>query len=67
MSPPTTIEKYSEKTFVVRGNTKPHEEALIRYGRYNPNLHGGAGWIFDKRHLEKIQTYISKCSARSLH
>lgn len=68
MSQPMTIEEYSEKAFVVRGNTKHHKEALMtRHGRYNPNLHGGAGWVFSKRHLKNIQTYISECSPGSLH
>ena len=61
MSQPMTIEEYSEKSFVVRGDTKPYKNDLIaRHGRYNPNLRGGGGWVFSKRHLKNIQTYISE-------
>ena len=63
MSLPLTIEEYSEKAFVVRGDTKTHKEALMaRRGRYNPNLRGGPGWVFSKRHLENITAYISETS-----
>jgi len=66
MSQPMTIEEYSEKAFVVRGDTKPHKDALSsRRGRYNPNLRGGGGWIFSKRHLQNIQAYISENSEPS--
>jgi hypothetical protein len=63
MSLPLTIEEYSEKAFVVRGDTKAHKETLMaKRGRYNPNLRGGPGWVFSKRHLENITAYISETS-----
>lgn len=63
MSLPLTIEEYSEKAFVVRGDTKAHKETLMaKRGRYNPNLRGGPGWVFSKRHLENITAYISGTS-----
>ena len=35
---------------------------MARHGRYNPNLRGGSGWVFSKRHLENITAYISETS-----
>ena len=63
MSIPLTIEEYSGKEFVVRGDSTSHKEALMsRHGRYNPNLLGGPGWVFSKRHLDNITSFISETS-----
>jgi len=51
---------YSEKAFVVRGDTKKHFVTLIKMkGRWNPNLRGGNGWIFSKKQEEKVEKWIS--------
>jgi hypothetical protein len=60
MKPIMTIKSYSDKSFVVRGDTKPHREQLLkRCGKWNPNLRGGAGWIFSNKHIDKIMLYIN--------
>jgi|688.fasta_scaffold76613_2 hypothetical protein len=42
-----TIEQYSEKAIVVRGNTIPYKEKLLSIGgKWNKLLKGGEGWIF---------------------
>ena len=45
-----TAEKYNERAFVVRGNTRKYKEELKKLGgRWNPNLKNGPGWIFSIR------------------
>jgi hypothetical protein len=55
-----TIEEYSPKSFVVRGNTKPFKEELKKLkGRYNPHLkNGGPGWIFSNKRQDEFRTAI---------
>jgi len=56
-----TIEEYSPKSFVVRGDTKRFKEELKKLrGRYNPHLTNGPGWIFSKRRQEEIRTAIGE-------
>lgn len=68
MSKQITIENYTERSLVVRGDTKEFKEALIELGgKYNAFLNdknGGKapGWIFPltkKPILEELQTKIS--------
>ena len=55
-----TIQNYTTKSFVVRGDTINHIDYLQNnHGRWNPNLHGGSGWIFSNKHLDKITLYIN--------
>lgn len=50
MSTGITIENYSEKAFVIRGDTRPMKEQLKEGGaKWNPSLRGGAGWIISKK------------------
>lgn len=55
-----TVEEYSDKAIVVRGNTKPHKENLVRLGgKWNSALkQGGPGWIFSKKGEEAVVKYI---------
>lgn len=43
-----TFEKYNDKCWVLRGNTKPLRKALkeLFKGVYNSHLNGGEGWVF---------------------
>ena len=56
------LEEYSDKAFVVRGEyTKKYiNELKSMNGRFNPKLKGGAGWIFSKRHKDKLNTFIDQ-------
>ena len=55
-----TIQNYTTKSFVVRGDTINHIDYFVNnHGRWNPNLHGGSGWIFSNKHLDKITLYIN--------
>ncbi len=49
-----TVEQYSEKAIVVRGNTVPYKDKLLSIGgKWNKMLKGGEGWIFPltKKHV----------------
>lgn len=51
---------YSEKSVVVRGDTKEHKEELKKLGgKWNGNLQGGGGWIFSKKCEDKVLAYIA--------
>jgi hypothetical protein len=59
--PPTRmfIESYTDLSFAVRGDTRPHADELRRFfGKFNPHLKGGGGWIFAVKHLEDVTKYI---------
>lgn len=50
---------YSEKSFVVTGDTIKHANALQKLGgRYNPSLKIGCGWIFCNQRKEIVEHYI---------
>jgi len=56
MTPNFEILAYSNKSFVVRGDTKPMKKELKEAGgRWNPNLKGGAGWIFGNKRKEQVE------------
>lgn len=49
------IVDYSEKSFAVIGDTKPIKELLSSLGgKFNFRLSCGPGWIFQKKHLQKV-------------
>jgi hypothetical protein len=61
------IRNYSEASFVVYGDTKKWKEALKELGgRYNGNLKNmppdtnSNGWVFSKKHLEKVEAFLGK-------
>ena len=55
------IEKYSDKAFVVRGNTKLYKEQLKKIGgRWNKNLKNGEGWIFSLKNLQKVNKLLKE-------
>lgn len=50
-----TIENYSERSFVVRGETKEYKDILKRLGgKWNPNLRDGKGWIFPVSNINLV-------------
>jgi len=52
-----TVEPYSEKSFVLRGNTKEHKDKIKELGgKWNSGLRGGVGWIMQKSKLEILKT-----------
>lgn len=55
-----TVESYSEKSFVVRGDdTKLFiEQFKSMNGKYNPNLKGSPGWIFSNKQKDKVSKFL---------
>lgn len=54
-----TMAQYSERALVVRGDTKPLKDKLKSLGgKFNPNLKGGAGWIFSIKHMDKLRNSL---------
>lgn len=57
------IEDYTEKSFVVFGETKNFKDALKEFGgKYNSNLKVGPGWVFSKSNKDKVEQWISSLS-----
>lgn len=50
-----TFEKYNDKCWVLRGDTKPLRKALKEEfkGVYNSRLTGGEGWVFRTAHAQE--------------
>ena len=54
-----TIQSYSEKSVVIRGETKPYRDYLKKQGgRWNPGLRGGSGWIFSKKRESELSAWV---------
>lgn len=52
---------YSDKSFVITGNTKEHKTYLKDMGgRWNANLSCGSGWIFTMNKKKEIEDWLSK-------
>lgn len=52
------IKPYSDKSFLLLGNTKEYKEEIKEFGgKWNSSL---GGWIFSNKHLEKIQNWIQE-------
>jgi hypothetical protein len=55
-----TIEDYSEKAIVVRGETRPHKDKIKELGgTWNAKLRDGPGWIFPKTKRSAILQWLS--------
>ena len=54
------LSDYSEKGFVLRGDTVHFKNSLRKLGgKWNKNLKGGKGWVFSKKfRLEKVRKYL---------
>lgn len=68
--PTLQVIDYSEKSFAITGDTKPHADAFKELGgKWNPKLSCGAGWIFPKRFRDEVDDYLAsgKVTAPSEH
>ena len=53
------IDSYSDKSFVLRGDTKPHKDKIkLLGGKWNANLQGGGGWIFPNTAKPVVEHFI---------
>lgn len=56
-----TVERYSEKSYVVRGDTRASKDLLKENKlRYNGSLQGGPGWIFPASRLEEVMAALGE-------
>jgi len=55
-----SIEQYSERSIVVRGDTRKYKEDLKKLGgKYNSRLRGEPGWIFPKTKEGDVNMFIN--------
>lgn len=55
-----TVEDYSERSIVVRGDTKTYASELKQMGgKWNSRLKGGGGWIFPKKREDDVLAFVS--------
>ena len=61
MSSSVTVEQYTEKSIVVRGNTIPYKNKLLSLGgKWNKMLRGGEGWIFPLTKKSIVEQALSE-------
>lgn len=55
------IENYTEKSFVVLGDTRPHKENIKKFGgKWNSRLRDNKmGWIFPMSKRDSVEKYIN--------
>lgn len=54
-----TIEDYSDKAIVLRGDTEEYKNDILKIkGKYNPLLKSGPGWIFPKNLKETVENFV---------
>lgn len=60
------LEKYTQKSFVLRGDTKPHKDKIAKLGgKWNPyltdeNKEKFGGWIFPQRDQKRISEWLKE-------
>jgi hypothetical protein len=55
-----SVESYTERSVVVRGDTRKYKEDLKKLGgKYNGRLKNGPGWIFSKKVEKNINDFIN--------
>lgn len=53
------LEPCSDKSFVLRGNTKPYKEDIKRMGgKWTINLKDGSGWLFPKTKQDIVGKWL---------
>ena len=58
------IVNYSEKSFVITGNTKDFKDELKELGgRWNSKLTCGSGWVFSLTKKKELESWLSKKSS----
>lgn len=55
-----TLEQYSEKSFVLRGDTRPYKEDIKKIGgKWAPKLQDGPGWLFPKTKQDIVDKWLN--------
>lgn len=56
-----TLEKYSDKSLAIFGDTAPYKDRLLEMGgKYIANLRGRPGWIFFLNMKKTLETFIAE-------
>jgi hypothetical protein len=59
------VEKYSEKSFVIYGNTKEYKDKIKELGgKFNSNLKVGPGWIFSNIKFDKVKEWLNEINIK---
>ncbi|MFK5969044.1 MAG: hypothetical protein QM487_02835 [Candidatus Marithrix sp.] len=60
-----TLNKYSDKSVVVRGDTEMYEHELSSlHGKLNSKLkNGGPGWIFSLLNLNQLESFVNSVNS----
>lgn len=59
------IESYSEKSFVIYGNTKEYKDKIKELGgKFNSNLKVGPGWIFSNTKIDKVKEWLTDINVK---
>lgn len=67
MSSQITMENYSERSFVVRGETTPYKESMSMLGgKWNSRLRDGPGWIFSMSKKESVEKWLNTTNEEKL-
>lgn len=60
------VKDYSERAFVVVGETKEFKDSLKQLGgRYNKFLSCGEGWVFSRRWIDDVQKFVDEVNGKS--
>ena len=60
-APKLYYEEYSDKSVVMRGQTKEYKTDMkLLQGMYNAKLKGGPGWIFRNSSITELDTFIKQ-------
>ena len=55
------LQTYTDKSFVLRGNTRPVKDEIMKLGgRWNTSLTGGAAWIFPSHSLDQVKAFVDR-------
>ena len=58
------LEKYSEKSLAIFGDTTPHKDQLLALGgKFISNLKGRPGWIFFLNMREKLEEFVAEINS----
>jgi hypothetical protein len=61
------IQSYTDKSFVVLGRkTKEFKDELKVYGRFNPHLKCGPGWIFSNKDKDAVEKIVNRINGVSV-
>jgi hypothetical protein len=62
------LSTYSDKSFVITGNTKEYKDELKEMGgKWNSKLTCGSGWVFSLTKKKELETWLQKTQSGQSH